>query len=198
MSQIRGCDAVGCPVDKYGMAQCEVGNATLTAVGITELTTNIDTMPLTWTVGLQKHDGPLDGSQIVFDRNYYLGTPASLHLANSTGCAVFFEGITGNLAVSRGNMDMDSSICPDVLSPGCISDLLAQVETRFEDLLAWPNDLSATQLCDHLREDLSDNAPDSCSEAKAGWGTLVSQCEWPHESAFLSSVVFCWNVDEQR
>lgn len=180
------------------MAQCEVGNATLTAVGITELTTNIDTMPLTWTVGLQKHDGPLDGSQIVFDRNYYLGTPASLHLANSTGCAVFFEGITGNLAVSRGNMDMDSSICPDVLSPGCISDLLAQVETRFEDLLAWPNDLSATQLCDHLREDLSDNAPDSCSEAKAGWGTLVSQCEWPHESAFLSSVVFCWNVDEQR
>ncbi|KAK8086753.1 hypothetical protein PG994_001727 [Apiospora phragmitis] len=168
--ELLGCDAVGCPTNEYHVAQCKVGNATLQALGITNVITTLDSRPLTWTVGFQ--EAPKDGSHpeaaMALDKNYYLGTPPSLHFDNSTaGCALFFEGISANITVPQEKKN--SFTCADALSEDCVSDLIRQAESAAK--LASDSDS-----CNQLRDTLINKPPPSCNSVKGGtWGSVISR-----------------------
>lgn len=169
VAQLLGCDAVGCPMDNYRTPKCEVGNVTLKAIGIANVTTTLDSQPLTWTLGLQE----LNGTQPTFDRNFYLGTPTSLDLNGTTGCALFFEGVSGNLTTLAGNQ-LDKFTCTNTLSESCVSDLITQAESSSKDI----EDTSDTsKFCNKLRDSLVNKPPSSCEGVKGSWGTLVAECK---------------------
>lgn len=171
LSEIVGCDAVGCPVDQYRVAQCELGNATLKAVGIANVTTTVDSRPFTWTLGLQENQSGDDGTQATFDRNFYLGTPSSVQLNYSTGCALFFEGIAPNLTAPKDKMDSFS--CSDVLNGDCLSELILQAQTAAKDSEASKD----ADFCNDLRDSLIDMAPSTCNGVKESWGAIVARRE---------------------
>ncbi|KAK8134190.1 hypothetical protein PG984_006202 [Apiospora sp. TS-2023a] len=172
-AELLGCDAVGCPTNEYHVAQCKVGNATLKALGITNVTTTLDARPLTWTVGFQEvpkgDDSSHPDAAIVLDKNFYLGTPPSLKFDNGTaaGCALFFEGISANLTVPLEKKDSFS--CADALSGDCVSDLIRQAESAAK--LA-----GNSEACSQLRDALMSKPPSSCNPAKGGtWGSVISR-----------------------
>lgn len=169
-AQLLGCDAVGCPVDEYRRANCEVGNATLNAVGIANVTTSLSREPLTWTLGLQELDN--NGTAPSFDRNYYLGTPPSLKLDDITGCALFFEGVSANLTAPNADQ-LDKFTCSDSLAESCITDLTAQAQSTFKAL----NNGTATgpALCNQLRDSLANQAPSTCNGVRGSWGAIATQ-----------------------
>lgn len=168
LAELFGCDAIGCPVDEYRTAQCKVGNATLKAVGITNVTTTVDTRPLTWTLGLQELQTAGNGIQtaLTLDRNFYLGTPPSLQLNGTTGCALFFEGIAANLTAT----DKENFTCSDALNKDCVSDLITQSQ-------ASGDALSDSDFCNKLRDSLVNKPPSTCNGVKSSWGTIVVQCK---------------------
>ena len=169
LAQLLGCDAVKCPLDDYRTPQCEVGNATLKAIGIANFTTSLDSQPLTWTLGLEE----LNGTQPTFDRNFYLGTPSSLKLNSTTGgCALFFEGVSANLTTSKGNQLGDFT-CSDALAKTCISDLVAQAESNFEDIQGDTSDES--EFCNKLRDSLVNKPPSTCNGLQGTWGNIVAK-----------------------
>ncbi|RDL36635.1 uncharacterized protein BP5553_05987 [Venustampulla echinocandica] len=171
MSELLGCDAVGCPVDEYRIAQCKVGNATLKAVGIANVTTIADTRPFTWTLGLQERPSAGNGPQITFDRNFYLGTPPSLQLNGTTGCALFFEGIAANLTVPEDKVD--SFTCSDVLNKDCVSDLITQAQLAVKA----GEPAKDSDFCNEMRESLVDKPPStSLTGDKPLEKTDQSQC----------------------
>lgn len=165
VAQLLGCDAVGCPVDEYRTPQCEIGNATLKAIGITNVTTLLDSQPLTWTLGLQE----LKAEQPTFDRNFYLGTAPSLSLNDTTSCALFFEGVSSNLTTSAGNQ-LNKFTCSDALPAACISDLLTQAQSSFDTL----EDTSSSSICSQLRDTLLTKPPPTCNLPQNTWGTILA------------------------
>ncbi|KAF1357552.1 hypothetical protein EJ07DRAFT_157552 [Lizonia empirigonia] len=167
VAQLLGCDAVGCPVDEYRTPQCEIGNATLKAIGITNVTTLLDSQPLTWTLGLQE----LKAAQPTFDRNFYLGTPPSVNLNDTTSCALFFEGVSSNLTTSAGNQ-LNKFICSDALPAACISDLLTQAQSSFDNLDKTPS--SSSSICTQLRDTLLTKPPPTCNMPQGTWGTILA------------------------
>lgn len=166
LAELFGCDTVGCPVDEYRTAQCKVGNATLKAVGITNITTTVDTRPLTWTLGLQELQTAGNRSQttLTLDRNFYLGTPPSFKLEDTTGCALFFEGISANLTTTN----KENFTCSDALNKDCVSDLITQTQSSGDAL-------SNSDFCNKLRDSLVNNPPSTCNGIKSSWGTIVAQ-----------------------
>ena len=167
LAQLLGCDAVGCPLDDYRTPQCEVGNATLKAIGIANVTTLLDAQPLTWTLGLQE----LNGTQPTFDRNFYLGTPASLELNDTTGCALFFEGVSTNLTTSKGNL-LDKFTCSDALAESCVSDLITQAESNSKDISGTSDD---SDFCNKLRDSLVNKPPSTCNGLQGSWGNIIAK-----------------------
>ncbi|KAK7948492.1 uncharacterized protein PG986_009378 [Apiospora aurea] len=172
VAELVGCDAVGCPTNEYHVAQCKVGNATLQALGITNVTTALDTRSLTWTVGFQ--EVPKDGSSsghpeaaMPLDKNFYLGAPPSFRFDNSTaGCALFFEGISANITVPQEKKN--SFTCADALTEACVADLVHQAESAAK----LAGDSNA---CSQLRDSLMNKPPPSCSSAKGTWGSVASR-----------------------
>ncbi|KAK8038964.1 hypothetical protein PG993_007375 [Apiospora rasikravindrae] len=171
-AELLGCDAVGCPTNEYHVAQCKIGNATLQALGITNVTTTLDTRPLTWTVGFQ--EAPKDSisghpeAAMALDKNFYLGTPPSMRFDNSTaGCALFFEGISANITVPQDKKN--SFTCADALSEDCVSDLVRQAESAAK----FAGNADA---CSQLRDSLTNKPPPSCNSVKGGtWGSVISR-----------------------
>lgn len=178
VAELLGCDAVGCPTNEYHVAQCKVGNATLKALGITNITTTLDTRPLTWTVGFQElpKDNSHPEAALVLDKNFYLGTPPALRFDNNTaGCALFFEGVSANLAVSQDKKN--SFTCADALNADCVSDLIRQAESAAK--LAGDSDA-----CSQLRDSLMSKPPSSCNSVKGGnWGSVSSRRKFSPSSA---------------
>lgn len=174
-AELLGCDAVGCPTNEYHVAQCKVGNVTLQALGITNVTTTLDTKPLTWTVGFQEvpKDGEHPDAAIALDKNFYLGMPPSLRFDNETaGCALFFEGISANLTVPQEKKD--SFTCADALNQDCVSDLVSQAESAAK--LAGDS-----EACSQLRDALMSKPPSSCNSVKGGtWGSVISRRKFHH------------------
>lgn len=168
-AQLVGCDAVGCPVDEYRNAQCEVGNATLKAVGVANVSTSLDTQPLTWTLGLQELKTP--NVNVSLDRNYYLGVPSSVQLNNTAGCAFFFEGVSANLTASKG--DDENFTCSRALAESCVSDLISQAESNYNDV--GKNSKGGADLCNKLRDSLVDQPPKSCNGLQGSWGAITAK-----------------------
>ncbi|KAF9700495.1 hypothetical protein EKO04_001233 [Ascochyta lentis] len=169
-AQLLGCDAVGCPVDEYRNAQCEIGNATLKAIGVANVTSVLDSRPLTWTLGLQELKG--NGTNPTFDRNFYLGTPPYLQLNDTKGCALFFEGVSENLTSSSGDQ-LNKFTCSSALAEACVSDLIAQAQSSYE---GFDDEFGGgSDLCNQLRDTLVNKPPTTCSGVKGSWGTIVAQ-----------------------
>ncbi|KAK7920877.1 hypothetical protein PG985_008899 [Apiospora marii] len=158
-AELLGCDAVRCPTNGYHVAQCKVGNATLQALGITNVTTTLDTRPLTWTVGFQEapKDGDHPDAAMALDKNFY----------QTAGCALFFEGVSANLTVPLEKKN--SFTCADALSEDCVSDLVRQAESAAK--LAGDS-----EACHQLRDALMSKPPSSCNSVKEGtWGPVISR-----------------------
>jgi len=172
VAELLGCDAVNCAVGEYRTAQCKVGNATLKALGIANFTTTMDTRPLTWTLGFQESKVEGNGSQaaLALDRNFYLGTPPSLQLDDTTGCALFFEGIAANLTVTNSG-NMNNFTCSDALNQDCVSDLIAQAQVAGEGT-------SNSDFCNGLRDSLVNKPPPTCNSVRGSWGTIAVRCEY--------------------
>jgi hypothetical protein len=179
-AQLLGCDAVKCPVDEYRTAQCEIGNATLKAIGIVNVTTSLDASPFTWTLGLQELK--TNGTKPIFDRNFYLGTPPSLKLSDTTGCALFFEGVSANLTVPYEDQ-LDRFTCSDTMAESCVADLIAQAQSTFEKL----EDVSSeADVCSRLRDSITREPPSSCNGVKGSWGTVIARSKQVHSCIALT------------
>lgn len=168
-AQVVGCDAVGCPVDEYRTAQCEVGNATLKAIGIANVTTSLDTQPFTWTLGLQEHKA--NGTTVSFDRNFYLGLPPSVQLNGAIGCALFFDGVSVNLTATKGQEESFS--CSKAMAESCVTDLVKQAETNYKDI--GNAQKAGSELCDRLRDSLINQPPSTCNGLQGSWGAIQAR-----------------------
>ena len=172
--QLVGCDAARCPLDQYGQPVCVIGNLTSTDIGIANVSTAISPEPLTWTLSVSDSNDPTNSSQGIFSRNLYLGTPPSLDLQALTtfqGCALFFEGVSSNLAFPLHNLDTDVGTCSDAMTSACVNDLLAQANSTLESTMASSNE--PTTLCQALEAKLRHNAPQTCTSVQNGsWGTI--------------------------
>lgn len=168
-AQLLGCDAVGCPIDDNRITRCDVGNATLKAIGVANVTTILDARPLTWTLGLQELSS--GGTNPTFDRNFYLGTPPSLQTNDTNGCALFFEGVSANLTSSTGDQ-LDKFTCSNTLAEACVSDLIAQAQSASEGLGDKAD--GSSDRCNTLRDLLINQPPTTCNGMKGSWGTILA------------------------
>lgn len=168
-AQLLGCDAVGCPVDEYHVAQCEVGNATLKAIGIANVTTTLDAQPLTWTLGLEELK--TSNANASFDRNYYLGVPSTVQLNDTIGCALFFDGVSANLTATKG--DEENFTCSRVFAESCVTDLITQAQSNYGKI--GTEIKAGADLCDKLRDSLVDQPPKSCNGLQGSWGAISTR-----------------------
>ena len=180
MAQLSGCDVVNCPTDQFREVHCTVANTTSSAIGIASLNTTISPAgPLTWTVGLSTSPGANISTPSAYDRNYFLGTPPSLDIANPTfnSCGLFFEGIAPHLTFPGSN-DSDTSIgtCANAMTPLCVDDLLAQAKAILLDVTTGPMKVNSTAVCVALSANMTNNAPSSCKVATEGkWGLVLAR-----------------------
>lgn len=173
-AQLVGCDAVGCPLNQYNRPQCEIGNLTAQEIGVANLSTSISPKPLTWTLSTSASSDPTNSSQEVFTRTFYLGTPPSLDLQTLTtyqSCALFFEGISSNLAFPLHDLDTDVGTCSDAMGLACVNNLMVQANSTLSNIMAGNND--TITICQTLETMLRDNAPHTCANATNGsWGNI--------------------------
>ena len=96
--------------------------------------------PARFTIGVQEGGGT-DNSLV--ERDYFLGTPPSLNLTDSStvrSYALFFEGMSSSLNF-RFNPDLPSGVQDsvrtrnDALEASCISDFMSQVRDKMKTIL---------------------------------------------------------------
>jgi hypothetical protein len=119
-------------------------------------------------------------------RNYYLGTLAGGKdgVFGELGCALFFEGISGDLKFPGTSAPSDSGTCNDALTRSCVADLMEQTKSESEKLVA-----NGKTGCGDLQAALQDKAPGSCTVAKGGkWGVVYARGSLPLWFMFLSLV----------
>ncbi|OQU98960.1 hypothetical protein CLAIMM_04669 [Cladophialophora immunda] len=171
-AQLIGCNAINCPKSQNSPFQfdCPVDGAVNTLVGIANVTSTITPQPLTWTVGISSTSDPTNDTESIYFRNFYLGSPPGLDLeklSNTTGCALFFDGITSQLKFP-GYIETSIGTCSDALSAGCVTDLLNQATSTLATL-----DSASGDVCDVLASELVNKAPPSCGVAQSGsWATI--------------------------
>lgn len=159
---------------------CTVGNST--AVGIGIITTNSSLSapePLTWTIAIQPTKE--NNTRRAFERDFFLGTPPSLDLRNTSrgACALIFDGVSSNLTFNDHNPQYGANgTCDNALGPACVSDLRSQSVTELQLILGADGvvDEDTSGTCEALASALREHAPASCSAAGSGnWGTLLAR-----------------------
>jgi hypothetical protein len=173
-AQLLGCDAIACPLNEFGVGYCPIGNITATELGVTNFSTAISPEPLTWTTTISSSADHANSSLEVYERGFYLGTPASLNLQktdNFTGCALFFDAVSSSLHFPRHNQDKDVGTCQDTLGSSCVADLMSQVNQKFSEVTKAANHTS--NICSDLASALRNTSPHSCNATHGGtWGTI--------------------------
>ncbi|KAI9803802.1 MAG: hypothetical protein M1825_001682 [Sarcosagium campestre] len=173
-AQIFGCDDVDCPKDPYNGRKCVVDNTTTSEIGVSRLNTSLSTQQLTWTIAVQVANDPRNDSRSITDRNFFLGTPPSLKLNQSStkdACALFFEGVSSNLSFVGNDPGKGVGTCADALSAECVDDLVSQAETEMSKII---EEDEASSPCVNLETALNEKAPKSCIAARDGnWGTIL-------------------------
>lgn len=195
-AQLSGCDAVNCPTDHSGKAQCALGNATAAALGVLSFNTSLSPQPLTWTLIVQS----LNAQQNLYERDFFLGTPPALKLSQNTttsstpfkspqACSLFFEGIAPQLRFPGSDPLYGQGTCNDALNAACIADLQAQAKSELSKLLQNSSSgdtgsskgnsdstVPPSSMCDTLSASLRGKAPTSCTLASGGnWGSILSR-----------------------
>lgn len=164
-AQVVGCDTLGCT------SGCQIGNTTNSYIGTTSFNTSVSPdEELTWTMGSSIITAQDNNTWI---KNYYLGTPPWLNLANTSAfeaCALFFEGVVIPLDDTTGH----NTTCDQTLNATCVNDLLLQAKQQMQSIISSSNDGTVSSLCLALQSALQSDAPQSCTLAAHGsWGTIV-------------------------
>ena len=179
-AEIFSCDAVNCPSDQYNQPQCVVGNSTARAIGITSVKSSLSTpQPLTWTLSVQL----LNEQNNTFERDFFLGTPASLKLQQLSpspkeACSLFFEGVAPKLRFPGTAPEYDQGTCNDALTVSCVNDLRTQTYDELNKILSdnKRNGSDTTAICTSLVDALRDHAPSLCPMAVDGkWGDILAR-----------------------
>ena len=178
-AQLVGCDAVDCPPDLQNpsVSSCDLGGVNYYSLGIANFTSALSPSPFTWTLGASQTDAPANSSGELWTRGFYLGAPPTVNMSDlttTTGCALFFEGVSSSLQFPAANLDTSIGTCSDALNSACVEDLLAQATSTLLELSK-----SSSNICEALKDSLQNNAPKSCSAVQQGnWGgmTAKSKC----------------------
>ncbi|KAI9884937.1 MAG: hypothetical protein M1823_003284 [Watsoniomyces obsoletus] len=162
-----GCPALNCPTGQFNQPECILGNTTSTQVGVAQVDINItqQQQPLTWTVGVQEIENPLDFNRPLMERNFFLGAPPSLERPNASttliGCALFFPNFG---ILSESELDSTRSNCSESISEECRIDLISRVEAKFPSsaipITRINRNLSST--CAELEVLMRQRIPQSC------------------------------------
>ncbi|KAL9049158.1 MAG: hypothetical protein Q9206_005659 [Seirophora lacunosa] len=184
-ADIVGCDAVGCPLDKYNQTQCTFGNMTARIIGISTFNNSLlSPQPLTWTIGVQA----LEDQQTTVERDFFLGSARPIGTRASASsqiqtCSLFFDGISSKLRFPGTDPEYDQGTCNNALTAACVNDLRTQSEAELRKLIsteARDNSSNTMSTCDRLGNALRDNAPASCAiAANRAWGAILSRSLTP-------------------
>ncbi|OAP60613.1 hypothetical protein AYL99_05615 [Fonsecaea erecta] len=170
-SQLVGCDVLDC--NGGANNECTLGNTTSSFIGTASFNTSLSpsNAPLTWTVGASSSNS----NDITFTKNFYLGYPPSMNLANPSGfagCALFFEGIARSLPLNSVT-EYGPVTCGQTLQDACVNDLLSQAKMQVQTLGSTTN-LDNHSVCTALQTTMEANPPQSCQTiATVTWGTIV-------------------------
>ncbi|OQV08270.1 hypothetical protein CLAIMM_12575 [Cladophialophora immunda] len=170
-SQLVGCDVLDC--NGGANNECTIGNTTSSFIGTASFNTSLspNNEPLTWTVGASSSNS----SDVTFTKNFYLGSPPSMNLANPTGfagCALFFEGIARSLPLNSVT-EYGPVTCGQTLQDACVNDILSQAKQQVQTL-GSTNNLDNRSVCTALQTTMEANPPQSCQTiATVTWGTIV-------------------------
>lgn len=173
---IQRCDPDLCPPARGGLANCPLGddNTSNVSVGITNFTAPFSPSPFTWTTTLSTAYNKSSGND-TFERKYFLGYPTDVRLNstdNTTGCALFFHGLSRNLNFAGIDFLDSTGTCQDALGDLCMKDLLSQAQ----DILAQ-NLPANTTVCSALQVKLSNaTVPESCRFMNnGGYGKMIAK-----------------------
>ncbi|KAF2747435.1 hypothetical protein M011DRAFT_467518 [Sporormia fimetaria CBS 119925] len=169
---IGSCVDVDCPPlnvsDSSTEAGCRVTNRTHSQIGLETFPMLIseDQGNLTWTIGLTVYDDadPSNGSIRVVEKDFYLGTPASLNFNENPdelpyqGCAIFIYG--NNVTHPARN---ESWLCADVIGAQCMSSLLKDA-TAFLVQGARNGTESTEEACQRVQRGLNQTFSSGCGE----------------------------------
>jgi hypothetical protein len=165
-----------CPYGQQGELDCKIGNNSLSSVGVTQILPTFNKQPLTWAVGMQVQQATM-GKTFAMERTYYLGAPHGDKFKKSQdqrGCAVFLEGVTGNLAWPQSY----PGTCSEALGDTCSTELLEQVRVTMNQLIR-KNGPGYDKMCLDLASALQHQAPLSCKIANKNstdpWGEVVAK-----------------------
>jgi hypothetical protein len=176
-AQLLGCGDIACPLNVIGAVNCPIGNITATEIGVTNFSTAISPEPLTWTTTISSSTDHAHSSLQVYERGFYLGTPASLNLQetnNFTGCALFFDTISSSLHFPEYHLNKVMGTCQDALGSSCVSNLMAQVSQKFSEVTKAANETS--NICTDLASALHNTALHTCNTTHGGtWGNVTAR-----------------------
>lgn len=154
-SPILSCLDLKCP-NPTGPGACTVGNQSFNTVGNTPiLSTSSALSGLSWTEGASILDSTAGRT---FEKSFYLGTPPSLNLTNTGGCAIFFTEVSkavvfNSNAISR---TVSQGTCKDAISKECILALTKSAqEVDYEGL-------GSADVCQSIRKSLTDKVDPAC------------------------------------
>ncbi|OAP54065.1 hypothetical protein AYL99_11599 [Fonsecaea erecta] len=127
-----------------------------------------------------------NSNDITFTKNFYLGYPPSMDLANTSGfvgCALFFEGIARNLPLNSVT-EYGPVTYGQTLQDACVNDLMSQAKTQVQ-MLGSTNDLDNRSVYTALQTIMEASPPQSCQTiATVTWGTIVrKEITGPHVSS---------------
>jgi hypothetical protein len=174
---LKGCDPPTCSSPDAGYTNCGVGNATLTQIGIDNLTLPIgpgnSPATLTWTLGEQSFNSDHDAQ---LDQYFYLGSPPGLDLNQSQygGCALFFREAAADLAFVHGVVPLEGNgTCAAAMGSTCVEALLSQGQAAMHSILTSGNNSIG---CEVLARMMQNSTPTACAVAapKGSWGQIIS------------------------
>lgn len=169
-AQILSCADVECPINPgTTSAKCTVVDKTFNAVGVAELSTDLDDFKkLSWVKAVGAEDGSTDS---VYDQTFYLGTPEGFSFSGTGACALFFSEVSSEVKFGDGDARMTTGTCKEALSDDCVSALVDRAKAV--DLKG----LSNTDACAKLQRDFSDNLDSACSKFATGksWAGIRAQ-----------------------
>lgn len=188
-SQLAGCADVACPpaATPGGTHECQIGNSTLTSIGVASIDSKISTQPLTWTLGFEWVNETIQDLKYLLHRSLYLGTEPSLNLGDDQsygGCALIFEGVASMLRFSA-NTEAKDWTCPNAMGSQCVDDLNLLAQREFENI----DKNASASICTALGTVLQDKVPKSCSgvAGSSSWENIISRgmlnMSWPFHSS---------------
>ncbi|KAH7140220.1 hypothetical protein B0J13DRAFT_608645 [Dactylonectria estremocensis] len=153
---IVGCSVVGCPASETNSTanDCRVVDKNFTVIGVSRIPVNASSelSGLTWVQGVTTEDSE---DERLFEKTFYLGTPADVDIGDVGACALFFTD-TKSVAFNGTNDAESQGTCQEAMTESCVSALTARAKDIDYD------DLTVDEACSKLKEEFEDNLDSAC------------------------------------